>query len=87
MTRSVLGYLWSGLLWSVGPWVCGYLIVLAVAAAKILLTAYSNEHGLHFVLYGHHNLANWIRVLWVLFFTLVIAGGIASALVKRILTL
>ncbi len=82
-----LARVWSWAVWTIGPWACGYLVVLAAAALRIILQApHAPEQKLDFFLYGHYVVGARSHVIGVLVAAVVSAAAIALALSKRAAT-
>ncbi len=83
MTAVISARLWHAALWTIGPWACGYLVVLAAAAVRILAAPHAPEQKLDLFLHGHYVVGARSHVIGVLLTAVVSATAIALALSKR----
>lgn len=75
--------LWSVLLWIVGPWAGGFLVVIAVAASRLLLTTGRLRDPLDAYLFGVYGVIPRTWVVLILAVAIVCAALIVFALAKN----
>jgi hypothetical protein len=75
--------LWSTALWTIGPWACGYLVVLAACAVAALASAHGVDERLDLFLHGRYIVAARRHVITALVLAVISATGIVVLLSKR----